>query len=160
LNDERDEALELARRAHVLEQRFVDGPAPECSVLLARILAAEARRDEARGFVERVAETCPPCSFAPTTRAFFRMLQLVLVVPGGAPVNAGETTAAWADLVIEARGNLLPIELLELLYWHARTAVEHGRLREAAAAMIEARPLLERYPRWRTRFDELHIGDR
>ncbi|WP_437781427.1 protein kinase domain-containing protein [Sorangium sp. So ce1097] len=160
-NHQDEEALPLARRALVLEERFVEVPVPESSLLLARILIARGGHDEAARHVDWIARRCPPDAATPSLSALFRMLGLVLEQLGarwttGAPdaPDAGALGRRWDALLAEASG-LLPFELLELLYWRAAMAMRRGERDEASGALAQAGSLLVACPIWQPRFDDL-----
>ena len=154
-SDQREEALALARRAHVLEERFIDHPVPECSLLLARILAAAGQDAEASRLIAWIARSCPPDATAPAMRACFRMLQALLADPRE---SAPEPHDATGGVAATAENLLFVDELLEILYWRARVALRRGREEEASAAVRQARTMLEEYPAWRARFEDLARG--
>ncbi|WP_437734772.1 serine/threonine-protein kinase [Sorangium sp. So ce1335] len=157
-NHQDEEALPLARRALVLEERFVEVPVPESSLLLARILIARGGHEEAARLVDWIGRRCPPDAAAPSLSALFRMLGLVLAQlgaqPPGAP-DAGALGHRWDALLAEASGGLPPFELLELLYWRAAMAIRRGARGEASSALAQAGPLLVACPIWQPRFDDL-----
>ncbi|WP_437288652.1 serine/threonine-protein kinase [Sorangium sp. So ce406] len=158
-NHQDEEALPLARRALVLEERFVEVPVPESSLLLARILIARGGHDEAARLVDWIARRCPPdAATAPSLSALFRMLGLVLEQLGAGPPDAPDAGALgrrWAALLDEASGGLLPFELLELLHWRAAMAIRRGEPDEASGALAQAGALLVACPIWQPRFDDL-----
>jgi tetratricopeptide (TPR) repeat protein len=57
---EADEALVLARRARMLEERFIERPIPDSALLIGRIQVARGDYDEARRLADWIAQTCPP----------------------------------------------------------------------------------------------------
>ena len=152
-SDQREEALALARRARVLEERFIERPVPECSLLLARILAAAGQDAEASRLVAWIARSCPPDPATPVMAAFFHLLQwLAADAEGGAPEPRDALGAAAAAL--EAEG-LFADELLEILYWRARVDLRRARGEDASATLDKACALLEEHPAWRARFEDL-----
>ncbi|WP_437835253.1 serine/threonine-protein kinase [Sorangium sp. So ce1153] len=154
-NHQDEEALPLARRALVLEERFVEVPVPESSLLLARILIARGSHDEAARLVDWIGQRCPPDAAAPSLSALFRMLGLVLEQLGAPRPDAGALGRRWAALLAEASRGLLPFELLELLYWRAAMAIRRGEGDDASGALAEAGALLVECPIWQPRFDDL-----
>ncbi|MGK3993606.1 protein kinase domain-containing protein [Sorangium sp. So ce1024] len=154
-SDQQDEALSLARRAHTLEQRFVDRPVPECSLLLARILAARGELGEARRLLAWVAGACPPEPAARAAHGCFLLLRCLLSDDGAEP-RALLGGLDEADL--DAGPLLFADELLEVLYWRGRAAIRHGLAGLAAASLDRAGALLPEHPAWRARFDALSRG--
>ncbi|WP_438034133.1 serine/threonine-protein kinase [Sorangium sp. So ce204] len=159
-SDRREDALVLARRAHVLERRFIERPVPECSLLLARILATAEQDDEARELIAWVAGSCPPEPGAHAAFACFRMLQALLIDEAGRVVGPREAVAhETVDGAMGAAGStgslLFADELLEILYWRARLALRDRREADASAVVRKAQAMLEEHPAWRDRFDGL-----
>ncbi|AUX19753.1 protein kinase [Sorangium cellulosum] len=154
-SDRRDDALALARRAHVLERRFIERPVPECSLLLARILATAGQDDEARGLVAWVARSCPPEPAAGSAFVYFRLLRALLIAGTGRNVGAPAVTDGAAGAAACGGSLLFADELLEMLYWRARVALRGRRGAEASAIVREARAMLEEHPAWGARFDGL-----
>ncbi len=148
-----DEALALIRRARILEQRFVERPGPESSVLLARVLLMSDAHEEAAVLVEAVRKEGNLEVLAPPTRAFLQMLERALGELAG-PI-ASASAAGWDEIMAAASGKLMDTELIELLYWRARLAIRGGRWAEARAAVDEADPSLRAFPAWRSRFEAL-----
>jgi tetratricopeptide (TPR) repeat protein len=164
-SDRREDALVLARRAHVLEQRFIERPVPECSLLLARILATAGQHDEARELIAWVASSCPPEPGAHAAFACFRMLQALLIDEVERAVGPQEGMAyemvahEMVDGAMSAASSvgslLFTDELLEILYWRARLALRDRRDADASAVVRKAQAMLEEHPAWRARFDGL-----
>ncbi|WP_437677499.1 protein kinase domain-containing protein [Sorangium sp. So ce131] len=150
--DRGDEALELARRAHLLEQRFIERPVSECSLLLARILASRRCHREASELAAWVEQRCPPDPSAPSLWAFYRALQLVFCEIGLRAADPRSGADPWEAVLSQSRGSLLPIELLELLYFRVDAAIAGGRAREAALGLEEAKALFDEGPGFRARF--------
>lgn len=151
-NDQEEEALALARRARVLEERFIDRPVPLCSTLLARILAGRGDHEQARALVDWITRTCPlGPSDSESLHVFFGMLQLVLA---GERSFAGEPLASWDEL--EARAKRMQIDdQTEILYWRAHCALRGGRPEEAEQALAKVGRRRDDWPLWRRRFDAL-----
>ncbi|WP_437973382.1 protein kinase [Sorangium sp. So ce295] len=154
-SDHGDEALELARRAHVLERRFFEHAAPECSLLLARILVSRRCHDEASRHLSWIERSCPPDPSAPSLWAFYRALHLVLCEQGLRAREPSASADPWEDVLSRCRGGLLAIELVELLSMRAEMAIAGGRPREAACALQEAAARLDEAPGFRTRLARL-----
>lgn len=152
---EEEEALILARRVRVLEERFNDRPDAVSSLLLARIQASRSDFDEARRLVEWIAQTCPPDASDPVVEAFFAMLQLVLFDMGEAPSATNPPSIRWDDVVMKASGGSFTEELLEVLYWRSKVAIRCERWEEADSSLKEAQRRLDECPMWRLRFADL-----
>jgi tetratricopeptide (TPR) repeat protein len=99
------EAATRAARAHALQLRHVEQIGPEDALLVARIAVARGDLDHARAVLARLEATCPVASWTPTSALLGRMVRLAL---DAAPA------AAWAALIRDAEGVLLPEELAEL----------------------------------------------
>ncbi|WP_437760640.1 protein kinase domain-containing protein [Sorangium sp. So ce1389] len=151
-SDQQDEALSLARRAHTLEQRFVDRPVPECSLLLARILAARGELDEARRLLAWIAGSCPPEPSAKAAHGCFLMLRCLLSDADAAP---RALLGVLDEAELEAGPFHFTDELLEVLYWRGHAALRHGAIEVAAASLGRASGLLVDHPAWRARFEAL-----
>jgi tetratricopeptide (TPR) repeat protein len=149
------EALPIARRARLLEERFGDRPAPSCSLLLARILLFTDEREEARALVAWVDERCPPSPSDPDVKpyivAYHRMLKLVLDGTAGTEGTGWDEALAFSD-------NLTVEEVLEILYWRSRVALAAGRQREAEEVLALAAQRRGDCPMWQDRFAELKMG--
>ncbi|WP_437911894.1 protein kinase [Sorangium sp. So ce302] len=154
-SDHGEEALELARRAHVLERRFFEHAAPECSLLLARILVSRRCHDEASRHLSWIERSCPPDPSAPSLWAFSRALHLVLCEQGLRAREPSASADPWEDVLSRCRGGLLAIELVELLSMRAEMAIAGGRPREAACALQEAAAQLDDAPGFRARLARL-----
>jgi tetratricopeptide (TPR) repeat protein len=149
-----DEALSLARRARLLEERFVEHPIPRCNLLLARILLLLGAHEEAGRHVAWVAARCPPPRGPHLRYGFYQIEQLILaeLSPGTPP--ADETWDTAIELA-ERDTNLEVAERLEMLHWRARLALRGGRSAEAALCLTQARPLFSSSPFWRARIEAL-----
>ncbi|HSN99661.1 MAG TPA: hypothetical protein VLS89_15305, partial [Candidatus Nanopelagicales bacterium] len=147
------DARSLAERAQVLEERFMERTAVAASLLMARILIAEDAYPEAARLVDGIAASHRPEELAPAKRAFLVMLQRVLSELH-VPLERGPSRR-WEEILAEARGRLLDMELLELLYWWAYMTIHGGRWPEARVALEQARSLLPGTPMWVPRFEIL-----
>jgi tetratricopeptide (TPR) repeat protein len=181
-NGRYDEALSLARRSRVLEERFVEHVVPDDSLLLARIHAARGELDEAAAYVAWVTERCAAGSLAPTERAFLTMISLVIEAAASREsATSRESTAprestaaiedppapltplspsptpflAWDSLVDEATGDFPSEELLEVLYFRALVSLWNGRYADTVHCLQQSRSRLEGCPIWKPRFAEL-----
>ncbi|HLM76182.1 MAG TPA: AAA family ATPase [Polyangiaceae bacterium] len=154
LGDE-EEAVVLARRVRVLEERFTDRPNVVSSLLLARIQASRGDFDEVRRLIEWITESCPPDASDPVVEAFFAMLQLVLLDMGGAPRASDPPSIRWDEVTMKAGGGSFTEELLEVLYWRAKMAIRCERWEEADSSLKEAQQRLDECPMWRLRFADL-----
>jgi tetratricopeptide (TPR) repeat protein len=148
------DALALARRSRVLEERFAERAAPDDSLLLARILAARGELEEAGRLLAWIADRCPPSLASPTVNALYRALRLA-VAAHGIEVAGSDEQDCWEAVVADAEPHLPAEELLEVLYWNVRAALRAGRVREAVAVLEKARLRLLESPMWRPRFDAL-----
>ncbi|NUQ72090.1 MAG: protein kinase [Polyangiaceae bacterium] len=148
------DALALARRSRLLEERFAERAAPDDSLLLARIQAARSDFDDAGRLLSWIAERCPPSSATPTVNALFRALKLAVEAHGieVRPAGAGES---WDAVIADAERDLPVEELLEVLYWNVRAALRASRVQDAVATLDRARLRLLESPMWRPRFDAL-----
>jgi hypothetical protein len=148
-----EEALALSRRSCVLLERFVERPVPVDRLLQARIQLMRGHPAEARRLIDWIAVRCPPDESLPTARAFVRMIRLVLAEEGqGEPLDPELT---WDTVLSQTKSSLLLEELLEILYWRARTAIRGERWQEALDTLEQARSPLEACPTWRPRFTDL-----
>ncbi|AUX47202.1 protein kinase [Sorangium cellulosum] len=148
-----DEALALARRSRVLEERFGGRDAPDDALLLARVQAARGDLGEAGRLVAWIDARCRPDPSSPAVYALFRTMKLVLAAAGirsAAAVGAEEDS--WEALTELAERTLPVEELLEVLYFRARVAASAGRHAEARAALDRARPALAGCRMWQPRF--------
>ncbi|WP_437658058.1 protein kinase domain-containing protein [Sorangium sp. So ce1182] len=151
-----DEALALARRSRVLDERFGERAAPDDALLIARIQAARGELREAARLVAWVADECSPDASAPALYALFRMLKLVLAAEGlGPPSDGGDQEDSWEALTDFAERSLPVEELLEVLYFRARLAASAGRHKDALAVLDKARPVLAACRMWQPRFEAL-----
>jgi predicted ATPase len=154
------DAVALARRSRVLEERFAERAAPDDSLLLARIQAARGELEEAGKLLSWIAERCPPSPATPTVHALYRALKLAVAAHGvevrEAPDETGESGEdSWEAVLADAERDLPVEELLEVLYWNVRAALRGSRVREAASALERSRLRLLESPMWRPRFDAL-----
>ncbi|NUQ78438.1 MAG: protein kinase [Polyangiaceae bacterium] len=152
LND--GEALRLATRARVLEERFVERPTPYPSILLARIHLAGGNFDEAYALVAHVAQTCPPHVQEPA-ETFYRMLLLVLSAIGRDLPAARDSTVQWDEISGSASSAIFKEELVEVLYWRAWTEIRMERWTDAFSTLEAVQRLLDERPMWLPRFAEL-----
>jgi predicted ATPase len=148
------DALSLARRSRVLEERFAERAAPDDTLLLARIQAARGDLDEAGRLLGWIAERCPPSPASPTVNVLYRALKLAVAAHGVEVRGAGDPDS-WEAVIADAERDLPAEEMLEALSWNARAALRAERVREAAAALERARPRLLESPLWRPHFDAL-----
>ncbi len=139
------EAMALARRALMLDRKFLEPPHAEPMLLLARILVAMGEDAEAAFHLDEIPEEAYP-ALAPHQRLFFDALVRLLRERGIALRHAQR--ASWGEIVATAKGSLVDAELLELLYWCHRAAADAGHVEDAIAAHEVALPLLENQARW------------
>jgi tetratricopeptide (TPR) repeat protein len=144
-----ENALALAQRAYAL-RRFLPAPVPADALLLARILIACDRPDEARPVVEEAQSLLGPAGGSDLERLVLRMLALCL----------NETISKtlkneWEELVIEAGNRLPDEEYLEVLYFRGRAAARAGRQAELAGVLQAARERLDQCAIWQGPFTAL-----
>lgn len=152
---EEEEALVLARRVRVLEERFIERPVIDGSLLLARIQASRGEYDEVGRLVNWISAHCHPEEAEPVMQAFYSMLRLVLSHVRGARGEACGEVEGWEQVVEKAGSGLFTEELLEALYWRARIALGEERWDEAAAVLEQVSERLEECSMWRLRFADL-----
>lgn len=153
-NGQLTEAVALARRAHLLEKRFVERPVPRCALILARILLSLREYQEASQVADWIVVNCSLKRSSHIWYGFFQIVRLVVAeVRRGAP----PPDESWSSLLalMEGDESLTVEERLELLYWRAVAARLGGRLRELAETLERARPLFPSSPPWKVRFDGL-----
>jgi len=149
--DALDEALDVARRAHLLGQRMVERPVTAVPLLLAEILLLLDEEEEAARVVAELV-----CAREPTgnDEPCYRMLRLVLSERGAGLVTAPE--GGWDEVLRLADERELSVEsALHLLYWRARMALAGGRQTEAEQALTEARKRRGGCAMWLVRFEAL-----
>jgi tetratricopeptide (TPR) repeat protein len=152
--DRSREALPLARRAHVLGERFFGGaPVALEAVLVARIAATLGEAELARGSLEQVARHVPPEHLGPVTRIQVRLVEQLLARAAHPP--GAEDLAAWRALLDEATPHASDDELLEILLHALHAALEAGQRAQARTWWDEARARLAGAPHWRPRLDAL-----
>jgi tetratricopeptide (TPR) repeat protein len=142
-------ALALAQRAYAL-RRFLPAPVPADALLLARILVACDRPDEARPVVEEARNLLGPAGGSELERVVLRMLALCLTEP-----ITEIRKDAWEDLVIDARSRLPDEEYLEVLYFRGRTAARARRHDELAGVLEAAQERLDQCAIWQGPFAAL-----
>jgi tetratricopeptide (TPR) repeat protein len=158
-----DDALELARRVCLLEERFLDRPAALGPLLVARIQLERGEIEEVRRMVTWIRDANPPDMteasevHAKNTLHLTR-LTLVLAQLDEGPAAPASNGAAWDELVRAAEALVDPVDVLEILASRARMAALAGDVPAALRALEHAEPWLERRPPWRPRFDALRRG--
>jgi hypothetical protein len=85
----------------------------------------------------------------------FRMLKLVLAGRGITATGGDALPDSWEAVVAEAEKKLPAEELLEVLYFQAREALDAGRDEQAREALAKASAKLDECRLWRPRFAEL-----
>jgi serine/threonine protein kinase/tetratricopeptide (TPR) repeat protein len=144
-----ENALALAQRAYAL-RRFLPAPVPADALLLARILVACDRSDEARSVMEEARTLLGPAGGSELERMVLRMLALCLAEDGGEiPKHA------WEELETDARDRLPDEEYLEVLYFRGRAAARGERHDELASVLQAARERLDQCPIWQGPFASL-----
>jgi eukaryotic-like serine/threonine-protein kinase len=144
-----ENALALAQRAYAL-RRFLPAPVPADALLLARVLIACDRADEARPVVEEARSLLGTAGGSELERMVLRMLALCL----GEPIDEIQKYD-WEDLVIDARSRLPDEEYLEVLYFRGRAAARAGRHGELAGVLAAARERLDQCAIWQGPFAAL-----
>ncbi len=134
------EALPLARRGRLLQERFLPAPVADDALLLARVTAAVGAAAEARDWLDWVEANVPEAARAPSDRVVSTLLALVVAGDGA--------IERWDRVLTDARATLAPEELLEALHW----AVVAGAPERRDALLTEARELAADSPIWRRRF--------
>jgi tetratricopeptide (TPR) repeat protein len=154
-NGQTSEAVALARRAHLLEKRFVDHPVPRCALLLARILLSLEEYEEASQVADWIVVNC---SLKRSSHIWYGFFQVVRLVVAEVRSSAPPPEESWDSLLalMEGDASLTAEERLELLYWRAWAARLGGRLGELVEALERAHPLFPASPPWKVRFDGLH----
>ncbi|MFT3772658.1 MAG: hypothetical protein QM820_45280 [Minicystis sp.] len=151
-----DEALDLAVRGRLLDERFLDRPESWGPIVLARIHLDRGEYEQAQALVTWIDEHEPQDLSEDSGVAVPRLRLVGLIKLVLAEVTGrGETTRAWDETVTVARSSDEPNDLLEVLFWRARMALRRGALGEAAAARAEAGAHLAASTLWRPRFDSL-----
>jgi len=135
-----DEALPLARRGRLLQERFLPAPVADDALLLARVTAAAGAAAEARDWLDWVDANVPDSARAPSDRVVSALLSLV--------IDREAAADRWDAVLGDARAVLAPEELLEALHW----AVIAGAPDRREALLAEARELAADHPIWRRRF--------
>ncbi len=139
------EALALARRARLLEERFAGGILPHTPLLLARIHTARGDTAAADHELDWLRAHAGDDGWRPSDRLLHRALETLRDGAAG----------AWDALVDEARAALPPEEQLEILYWRMVVASPAER----ATVRSLAEPLLGERPFWRRRFEARDSAD-
>jgi tetratricopeptide (TPR) repeat protein len=144
-----ENALALAQRAYAL-RRFLPAPVPADALLLARILVACDRADEALPVVEEARNLLGPAGGSDLERIVLRMLALCLTEPIS-EIRKHE----WEELVIDARSRLPDEEYLEVLYFRGRAAARAEHHGDLAAVLQAARDRLDQCAIWQGPFAAL-----
>ena len=147
---EEEECLALARRSRALQERFWQN-LPEDALLLARIHAARQEYDRARHELDWLERECRPESSDPIVRSLFRTVKLAVAEASGKRPSPD----GWDALLAEARQAIPAEELIEVLWWRARTAIAGRRWDEARHALAEAQDHLVDSPVWTRRIELL-----
>jgi tetratricopeptide (TPR) repeat protein len=142
------EALTHARRSAHLQRRFPDAHhVPDDSLLVARVLVALARMDEARALLAEVLRRWPVADMTPTARMLAELLTLQLET---AP------EARWRAAAARHLDGIDVVDFaLELHHAAATAALARGAEDEARAWLATASALGHRSPLWSARLDAL-----
>lgn len=146
------EALPLARRAHVLGQRFFPRSVVLDALLLARLACAlddepEAIRQLAWMDERQGAAQLPPGGLV--------LLALVRHILAEAREARSHQREAWAALIEESRGACTPDERLEILVRAAQSARTAGNTEALRAYVAEAHEVSQTAPLWTERVQAL-----
>lgn len=140
-----DESLALARRTRLLEERFEGRLAPRTPLLIARIHAVRGELTDMQRELDWLRDRAASGDWSDGDRLLARALQL-----HGRSAAPAAPVGDWEALVDDARARLPPEELLEVLYWTARSCPARRQ-----RALDEAAPLLAQWPISRPRFQSL-----
>lgn len=88
-------------------------------------------------------------------RASFGMLQLILAEIERGTTDVPEIPGGWDEVISEAEHGVHVDDLLELLYWRTRMALQGGRRVEAIEVLKKSETLRDRSAVWKLRFDAL-----
>ncbi|MCG8421150.1 MAG: protein kinase [Proteobacteria bacterium] len=144
-------ALPLARRAKVLQERFVPEPVVGDDLLLARIHAARGELSPAR-ICLRLVQNLVGADETATYRFMIHALDLTI----GDIQDDMKQQLAWDSLLDEARSSHVQIfDYLELLYFRACAAARAERWQELAEVLRDASSQLSEYQIWRHNFDAM-----
>ena len=150
------EALTLAQRALVIEDRLLPTEDLEAPLLIARIQASLGARIEALATLDRAVGQRGPA--APGTMASWLCAMIrLLAVPAN---DDGAHARRWDDLLEGARAIAPENAWLELAYFRAREAIERKDRADYSATMAQSEPLLARHDIWVRRFDALRARAR
>ena len=142
------EALTHARRSAHLQHRFPDAHhVPDDSLLVARVLVALARMDEARALLDDVLRRWPLAEMTPTAQMLAELLTLQLEAAPEARWRA--VAARYLDIV-----DVVDF-VLELHHAAAAAALARGADDQARAWLADANALGHRSPLWSARLDAL-----
>lgn len=145
-NGNYDEALILARRGRVLQQRFWK-QMPQDTLLLGRIHAVRGELGETEEMMNWLARECDPDTFDPSVDILYRTVRLVLQEIRHQPSEA-LSSSRWDELMASARTSLPSEECIEVLWWHAHAAIHLCKWQQARHALMEASSRLEEAPIW------------
>jgi tetratricopeptide (TPR) repeat protein len=144
------EALPHARRSLHLQRRFPDAhDVPDDSLLVARILVALGRMDEARALLDEALGRWPAADMTPTARMLAELVALQLEA---AP------EARWRDAAARHRDGIDVFDfVLELHHAAIMAALARGADAEARAWLADAAALGHRSALWSARLDALAV---
>ncbi|XXF75236.1 protein kinase [Myxococcaceae bacterium GXIMD 01537] len=150
------EALPLARRAHVLGQRFFPRSVTLDALLLARLACAlgdtaEAAAQGAWVDARRATQPLPPAGEV--------LLGVVRRVVDEAREPLAHDDAAWASLLAASRESCTADERLEVLLWAARSARRVGQQQALNCYLAEAREVVRTAPLWTERLQAFMGGN-
>jgi tetratricopeptide (TPR) repeat protein len=146
-----EDALALARRAYHL-RRFLPEPVAVDALLLARILAAYQRPDEARAMVDEARHLANSGEPSISDELVIKMLDLALS-------EASERSSSALDALTRDSQQRLPgEEYLETLFFRARAALQLGHWSVLGDILRAARDKLDEYPVWTAPFEHLEAS--
>lgn len=156
---EEDEALSLARRARILQQRFWQ-QVPHDALLLARIHAVREEFDAARNMLDWLDAECAPDGSDVCVALQYEMIRLVVEEAAAqrqedADDARRDIADQWQALTLIGLADLPREESIEIAWWCARQALRRGQFDQARKMLEEARERIDEAPVWKYRVDKL-----
>ncbi len=151
-----DEALALAQRSRVLQQRFWK-QAPYDALLLARIYAARDEPQSARRMIDWLKRECQLDGADSLVDIQYQLLMLVVGESSerDADARSKEVAERWDALMERAIKELPTEESLEVLWWRVRDAVRHEQWEQARHTLPRIHTMLPDAPIWAKRVNLL-----
>jgi len=152
-----DDALTIALRMRMLEERFRDRQEARGKILLARTLCAMDRHEEARSVIEQIRDSdardlIETSEWSEEYELLVRMLRLMALEIDEPP---SATPAAWEELMAAAKYIEDNDVRLEIFYWCARMALRGRRRQEALQTVERSRSWRAGNPTWGPSLDDL-----